>query len=558
MPVRVGLRQLHDAPFVRAVGGAVTWHACPAPADPTRRTHDDLCTALTTQPAGTTYHVCQAGTSQRVQTVACGAAGGTVVASATQPILRVHHHGVQIEAPGPNAARCQSDVRDGVGCYRWSAHDIVNVAPGRWNTVQYLRNLQQYLHGLAEMPASWNAAALQAQAIAGRTFALRTIGFRATCSCEILATPAHQAYGGHRTETASGGAWPRAVDATFAGGSGSVLTYDGALAQTFYSSSHGGRTEAVEDSWAYANNPVPYLRSVDDPWSLAEPHNFRSWTSSATNAAVAAHVSSGRSAALSRVERVQILSRTSGGTPREVRVSGVTAAGMPDTFVFTSRAADSPTLQAKRVAGASFRMHLPTTGHPTAAGSRLPSSQIAAIGFAPFTDDDGTTHEYAITWTALAGIAQGVGGARFAPGRDVTRGQMATFLYQTFAIPAPSVRGRFPDVADPDATHALAIDALAQAGVAGGFTDGMFRPGAPVTRAQMATFLTAAAGLRAPAGTADPFVDVRRQAAHGEAIAAVAAAGVAAGCTADGSGYCPGDPVSRGQMASFLRRVATR
>ena len=77
---------------------------------------------------------------------------------------------------------------------------------------------------------------------------------------------------GRRKSQRSGDRWRGAVAAT----RGQVLTYDGRLAATYYSSSHGGRSEASEDSWAYGT-AVPYLRSVDDPWSLSAANGLRRW-----------------------------------------------------------------------------------------------------------------------------------------------------------------------------------------------------------------------------------------------------------------------------------------
>jgi hypothetical protein len=37
-------------------------------------------------------------------------------------------------------------------------------------------------------------------------------------------------------------------------------------------------------------------------------------------------------------------------------------------------------------------------------------------------------------------------------------------------------------------------------------------------------------------------------------IAKIAAAGITRGCSADGTLFCPEAPVTRGQMAAFLRR----
>jgi hypothetical protein len=53
---------------------------------------------------------------------------------------------------------------------------------------------------------------------------------------------------------------------------GQVLTWNGQVARTYYSSSSGGRTEAVQDAWPGAA-PVPYLRSVPDPYDTYSPHH---------------------------------------------------------------------------------------------------------------------------------------------------------------------------------------------------------------------------------------------------------------------------------------------
>ena len=53
---------------------------------------------------------------------------------------------------------------------------------------------------------------------------------------------------------------------------GQVLTWDGQVARTYYSSSSGGRTEAVQDAWP-GSAPIPYLRSVPDPYDTYSPHH---------------------------------------------------------------------------------------------------------------------------------------------------------------------------------------------------------------------------------------------------------------------------------------------
>ena len=77
-------------------------------------------------------------------------------------------------------------------------------------------------------------------------------------------------------------------------------------------------------------------------------------------------------------------------------------------------------------------------------------------------------------------------------------------------------------------------------------------PDSPVTRGQMASFLVRAFDLEeAPAAG---FSDIEGS-VHTGAIDALAASGVTAGCSADPLLYCPNDPVTRGQMATFLVRA---
>ena len=79
-----------------------------------------------------------------------------------------------------------------------------------------------------------------------------------------------------------------------------------------------------------------------------------------------------------------------------------------------------------------------------------------------------------------------------------------------------------------------------------------FCPDRPVTRGQMATFLVRAFNLES--GTAAGFADTART-THEASIEAIAAASITAGCKTDPLRYCPQEPVTRGQMATFLARA---
>lgn len=164
-----------------------------------------------------------------------------------------------------------------------------------------------------------------------------------------------------------------------------------------------------------------------------------------------------------------------------------------------------------------------------------------------FTDIAGTTHEESIVAVADAGVAGGYPDGTFRPDESVTRGQMATFLMRALDLPEgdPTV---FSDVVGT--THETAIGAVAGAGIAAGYPDGTFRPDEPVSRGAMATFLTA--GFDLPDDDTLRFTDVEGT-THEQSIGAVAGAGIAGGF--DDGTFRPAADVTRGQMATFLARA---
>lgn len=435
---------------------------------------------------------------------------------------------------------------DPFASYRDGYHDFhvtpaTDTSPAKFTVVHTVKSLERYLRGLAEVPTSWGEkgpAALEAQIVAARTYALgRMGGISSGCMCNLLATPANQVWIGGRHDTSPyRQLWYDAIDAT----KGVVATHDSRLISTFYSSSHGGRTEAVEDSWAYGTTAIPYLTSVDDPWSLMTEVNGTkvgnpnaAWTAAVSNGAFASYVGG-----FDIVTRVLTRSRTRGGSPAEVLVEGLDSAGERISKTFTR-----PSSGRKSIAGANFKLDLKTTD-----GQKLKSQQLRRFGFAPFTDDDGNAHEYSIVFVTTAGIANGKTATEFDPTGTVRRGQMATFLYQMLDLPPGETT--FSDVPE-DHTHAEAISAVADAGIAQGYEDGTFRPEERVTRSQMASFLAAALDL-APGQDDGRFEDVA-DGVHRPAIYAVADAEITLGCEA--GKYCPLDTVTRGQMASFLHRA---
>ena len=123
--------------------------------------------------------------------------------------------------------------------------------------------LDAYLLGVVpgEMPKEWPAAALQAQAVASRSYALASLVKNRPF--DLYADPRSQVYYGVGAESP---ATTAAVKATRS----EILTYAGKVATTFYYSSSGGRTASSEDVFGLV---MPYLQARDDPWDLLSPYH---------------------------------------------------------------------------------------------------------------------------------------------------------------------------------------------------------------------------------------------------------------------------------------------
>lgn len=138
--------------------------------------------------------------------------------------------------------------------------------------VNTLRLSDEYLYGLGEVPSSWTPAAMQAQAIAGRSYAVKKYTTRSGCDCQIYATTVDQAFVGYSKEIGtSGSEWVKAVNATIVDlKTAYVVRYKdpktsiASIISTYYSSSTGGKSQPTSEVWG---SSLPYLISVDDSWS---------------------------------------------------------------------------------------------------------------------------------------------------------------------------------------------------------------------------------------------------------------------------------------------------
>ena len=151
---------------------------------------------------------------------------------------------------------------------------------------------ERYLRGLGEMPSSWPAAALQAQAVGARTYAtykIRRYGLRGDCDCHLVDGAGDQVYVGWSKEIGiDGNRWVSAVTTT----GGEIVTYNGSIIQAFYAASDGGYSENVEDVW-HGGNPayaIPYLRGVCDPGEYTSANPWTDWMRSFTASSVSSRL----------------------------------------------------------------------------------------------------------------------------------------------------------------------------------------------------------------------------------------------------------------------------
>jgi SpoIID/LytB domain protein len=118
--------------------------------------------------------------------------------------------------------------------------------------------LERYVRGVvaAEMSPSWPLAALEAQAIASRTYALTS--HAGGSRFDVYADTRSQVYRGVAAETAATNA---AVNAT----AGQIVLYAGKPAVTYFFASSGGMTEDVQNGFP-GSEPEPWLVGVPDPY----------------------------------------------------------------------------------------------------------------------------------------------------------------------------------------------------------------------------------------------------------------------------------------------------
>ena len=241
--------------------------------------------------------------------------------------------------------RSDNGVRDGL--YR-DQIEIRTAAGSGLNAINAI-DLEDYLMGVvpSESPAAWPPAALEAQAVAARSYAIAANvngkGF------DQYADTRSQMYRGYLGETPM-------TNAAVAATAGEVVTYNGEVATTFFFSTSGGHTENVENVFT-GGSPKPWLKGVDDPYD--DPSPYHRWGPFSYSRSVLASKLGGW--VKGRLKSFKVLKR--GVSPRVVkaRIQGTrgstivtgpqirTRLGLRDTWFYVRR------VRTKRSTGAEAR-----------------------------------------------------------------------------------------------------------------------------------------------------------------------------------------------------------
>ena len=251
------------------------------------------------------------GTSQEIQPVTSlglrqkltvRIQGKTLVAgSVTSKVMTVRWN-------GPSAVISMTSLGTSVK-YRYGQIQIKAVN-GALEVTNSLNVHDEYLWGISEMSSAWPAAALEAQVIASRSYALSKLGtLKPSCDCNVYSHIADQNFVGYSKEIEPkiGALWKAAVTRTNIDSSTSLaILAGGRPIQAYYFSSSGGATQTTKDAWGEVST---YTQSVADPASTDITLNprFAQWSASADQALVASAF------LLPDIVSLDIISRNSAG-----------------------------------------------------------------------------------------------------------------------------------------------------------------------------------------------------------------------------------------------------
>ena len=179
--------------------------------------------------------------------------------------------------------------------------------------------------------------------------------------------------------------------------------------------------------------------------------------------------------------------------------------------------------------------------------SLLPVSALAA-GFSDVPH--GAYYQDAVDWAVENDITSGTSDTEFSPNETCTRAQAVTFLWRANGQPDAAGNNPFADVSTSSYYNEAVQWAVAN-GVTSGTSATTFEPDAPVTRAQVVTFLYRDAGSPSASGSTS-FADVPTDAYYRDAVRWAVMQGITAGTSA--TAFSPDESCTRAQIVTFLYR----
>jgi hypothetical protein len=190
----------------------------------------------------------------------------------------------------------------------------------------------------------------------------------------------------------------------------------------------------------------------------------------------------------------------------------------------------------------------PAGAPPTVTPRPSPTPTAVPISFSDVTPND---YFYVpVQYLALHGVISGYADGTYRPYNNTTRGQIAKIVVSGEGWAINTTGGpHFTDV-PVGSTFYPYIETALNHGIVSGYSDGTYRPGAIVTRGQVAKIVVAARGWSINTTTGSHFADVGPDNTFYAYIETAYAHGVVGGF-GDGT-FRPGNPATRGQIAKIV------